>query len=488
MNIGYPKMSLYVIFLFLVACVMPASLADPGHGDGFSTSPADYSITDIIERDVAIIGGGSSGAFTAVRLRDYNKSVVVIEKKEALGGHAETYTNPFTGYTTDIGVVVFHHLPVVLDYFSKFDVPLIEIPSIISNLTYVDFATGQDVGFEPPTTSAFTTALRTYLSHLNKHAYLESGFNITYPIDPDLLLSFKSFVEKYGLQDLVSQTFASNQGYVPILDVSMIYIFKYLNVHQVNSYLEGSLLKTLRHDIQELYKKVAGFLGNDALLNAKVLAMERQPFDRETKFASPPIRILVQTTTGHKLIVAKAMICTIPPLLENLAGFDLSRDEVALFRRFSANGYYTGLLNNTGLTESVFATGPGQEYNVPILPGPYAMSLTPEGLTQIYYGSPSVLPEHEVKAEILSAVKRLQKARGIFTQGIEPDWLAFSSHSPFNLMVSNDDIRAGIYRDLSGLQGKRHTLYHGAAWDTQDSSLLWKRTDEYIVPNILRLL
>ena len=38
-----------------------------------------------IRRDVAIIGGGASGAYSAVRLReDYNFSVVLIEKSSIL--------------------------------------------------------------------------------------------------------------------------------------------------------------------------------------------------------------------------------------------------------------------------------------------------------------------------------------------------------------------------------------------------------------------
>lgn len=40
---------------------------------------------DIIYRDVAVIGGGASGAYAAVRIRDdFHKSIALIEKQEIL--------------------------------------------------------------------------------------------------------------------------------------------------------------------------------------------------------------------------------------------------------------------------------------------------------------------------------------------------------------------------------------------------------------------
>src|SRR5882724_8011733 len=84
--------------------------------------------TTTIERDVCVIGGGSSGTFSAVQLRDAGKSVLVIERKQRLGGHTETYVDPATGIPTDIGVVVFHSLPVVTNYFARFGVPLVGLP------------------------------------------------------------------------------------------------------------------------------------------------------------------------------------------------------------------------------------------------------------------------------------------------------------------------------------------------------------------------
>ena len=44
-----------------------------------------FVLEDIIIKDVAIIGGGASGTYAAVRLReDLNTSIVVIEEKDRL--------------------------------------------------------------------------------------------------------------------------------------------------------------------------------------------------------------------------------------------------------------------------------------------------------------------------------------------------------------------------------------------------------------------
>ncbi|KAI2626222.1 amine oxidase, flavin-containing superfamily [Xylaria nigripes] len=382
------------------------------------TDPSSYAIADIVERDVAIIGGGSRGSYTAVRLRDSDKSVVVVEKKDILGGHGETYINPFNGRSTHIGASVYYKLKIVQDYFRKFDVPLVDIPTFMTGLTYVDFTTGLEVDYHHPDFTAFSAALRTYMSHLEKE-----------------------FVEKYGLQDLVPWI-------------------------QINSLISGYRLTTERSDIQELYRKVRDFFGSDALLESKIIAMERPESTEGVESTSYPVRILVQTLAGRKLIVAKTIVCTIPPPLEGLAGFDLSQDEEMLLGKFSANGYYTGLLNNTGAMGLLVATGPGQEYSVPIFPGPYDVLNIDQGFT----------PDDEVKADILSIIVRLQEAQGIMTNGTGPDWLKFSSHSPFNLMVSNEDVCNGFYRDLQALQGTRNTFYHEAAWHAQDSTLLWQRS------------
>ncbi|KAI0154977.1 FAD/NAD(P)-binding domain-containing protein [Xylariaceae sp. FL1272] len=474
-------MQLLPIFYLLTICPYPTLSGWASRDSPTSnTRASSYTQLDVLERDVAIIGGGSSGTYSAVRLRDHGKSVIVIEKKGFLGGHAETWKDSTTNRTIDGGVVVFTPTKTVEDYFARFNVSLVSIPSLEVGQQHVDFSSGELLDSESPDLEALRTALRIYTTQLEKYPELQCSFNLTYPVPPDLLLSFKDFVVKYQLEDLVLKTFATNQGYVPILDISMLYIFKYLNAGQLLIY-NTNYMTTARQDIQELYGKATDFLSPDILLNAEIISMER-PSTNEVR-----VQIVVKTSQGTKLIRAKKLLVTVPPLLSSLTGFDLSGSETKLFQKFTANGYYSAILNNTGLNQSLYAASGSDPYHVPALPGPYAMLLN-QDLTQVYYGSPHILSEDAVKADILHRLQLVRQAQGLGNSSLTPEWVAFYNHTPFNLMVSNEDIRKGFYADLFALQGQRNTLYNGAAWHTQDSSALWEFTDSYVVPSILESL
>ena len=53
--------------------------------------------------DVAIIGGGVAGTYAAVQLHDQKRSFVLIEPQDYLGGNTETYTDPSTNTSIDLG-------------------------------------------------------------------------------------------------------------------------------------------------------------------------------------------------------------------------------------------------------------------------------------------------------------------------------------------------------------------------------------------------
>lgn len=53
-------------------------------------SPCSYAPEDILIKDVVVIGGGASGTYGAIALKDTGRSVAVVEKKPHFGGHVNT--------------------------------------------------------------------------------------------------------------------------------------------------------------------------------------------------------------------------------------------------------------------------------------------------------------------------------------------------------------------------------------------------------------
>jgi UDP-galactopyranose mutase len=146
--------------------------------------------------DVLIVGGGPSGTYAAVSLRDQGKSVIAIEKEGILGGHVNTYTVPGTNITIDYGVQSTDGAPVVVDFFNRFNVSLTATSQSPSNLVYADFSTGQPLnGF---VASAFNATF--YDAQLAKYLYLQWTTELPDPVPEDLLLTWGDFLVKYGIE------------------------------------------------------------------------------------------------------------------------------------------------------------------------------------------------------------------------------------------------------------------------------------------------
>ncbi len=459
---------------FAGAAGLPKAL-QPDGTSSLDVSSIDQSVLPIITRDVAVIGGGSTGTYSAIRLRDLGQSVVVVETADRLGGHTHTYTDPATSAKVDIGVVVWHDLDIVKNYFARFDVPLekASFGGAGQVSKYVDYRTGKEVtGYTP---SDPTAGLGAYAAQLAQYPYLEAGFDLPDPIPADLLLPFGDFVKKYAVDSAVHTIFNFGQGLGNLLAQPTLYVFKNFGLDILRN-LQVGFLTTARHNNSELYEKARTELGADALLNSCVLATQRD--------ASGYVRVLVRTPSGFKVIRAKKLLLTIPPKLDNLVGFDLDSTERSLFAQFNNSAYYTGLLRGTGIPDNVSVDniGANTPYQLPSLPGVYSISPTGvPGLHSVKYGSPVQLPVAQVKADILAAVKRLRTAGTIPTT--TPDFAVFASHSPFELTVPTAAIKAGFYRKLYALQGRNRTYYTGAAFHTHDSSLLWQFT-EALLPRL----
>ncbi len=428
----------------------------------------------IIERDVVVVGGGSSGTYTAVRLRDLGKSVVVVERKDRLGGHCETYRDPATGLTTDIGVIDFHDLPVVRDYFGRFDVPLVTANDQGTGTTaFADFRTGQVVqGYTPPVPAA----LGAYYGILQRYPYLATGFDLPDPVPAELLQPFGDFVAANDLGSIVQLVFEYGQGFFNgILQLPTLYILKYFGLNVVESILTNSFLTTPDHDNSRLYEKATAFLGSDVLLQSNVIAASRD---------AEGVVLVTDTPGGPVVIKARKLVITAPPLPGALTPFGLDATECSLFSRFQSANYYAALLSLPGVPHDLTVQNIGADtpYNLPPLPAIYVLSASNiPGLFDAWMGTPQPLSDADARTTIVEAIARLQAAGTL--PATKPSFVDFSSHSPCELTVSAADIAGGFYRSLNALQGHRSTFWNGAAFHVHDSSLLWQFT-ETLLPSI----
>lgn len=197
-----------------------------------------------------------------------------------------------------------------------------------------------------------------------------------------------------------------------------------------------------------------------------------------------PSKVVVRTPSGLKLIKAQKIILAIPPRLSNFNGWDLDAKENAIFGCFRNEAYYSGILAKTGLPESytilIKNVGADTPFNLAKLPGAYSFSSTAQaGLFNVKYGSAEEQNEETVKKNIIKALGTL-RIEGVNTTPENAEWVAFKAHVPFFEHVSAEEIKDGFYRRANGLQGYKGTWYTGAAWETQDSSTIWRFTERLV--------
>ena len=86
-----------------------------------------------------------------------------------------------------------------------------------------------------------------------------------------------------------------------------------------------------------------------------------------TSRSNSGVKLVIRTPQGLKLVIASKLLISIPPLLSNLRGFDLSIQERTSFQQWVAGAYYTSLVADSGLPENVniLDVGPDAAYNLP---------------------------------------------------------------------------------------------------------------------------
>ncbi|KAL3485481.1 hypothetical protein BJX62DRAFT_229495 [Aspergillus germanicus] len=438
----------------------------PSFGPGFDDDDQDDpgKGPKVITRDICIIGGGASGTYAAVRLRELGHSVVLVEREDRLGGHTRTYYDP-EGRPIDYGVWVFSNNTDAARYFEHLNIATIyqDFTRISEGSQRIDLRTGQRV---PPPSGNL----------LLQYPYLADGWDLPDPVPEDLLLSFRDFIERHNLGAAVETLTLYLQGLGDVWDYPAAYVMKYFSFAVLLGIQNGFTTSASLAN-EKLYEAAQAKLGDDVLLSSTVTAASRSDSGHS---------ILVSTPEGKQLIQADKLIFAVPPLLQNLEPFDIDDRETEIFAQFDSSFYHTTILRLSGVPNNVqiFNRGVDTPYNIPVLPGAYVFypSQIPNLFTGFFGGGTVELSEDEVREIIIDNALQLRNAGYDVS---DPEVLAYGNHSPFQLFVSSQAIANGFYRDLYSLQGLRKTWYTGAAWHAHDSAALWRFTERLLNERVI---
>lgn len=385
---------------------------------------------------------------------------------------------------------MFHNISIVTDYFKRFDVPLIMYgsdadPNAVSLNEQYDFRTGKAVNVSFPVQADVGVAFAKFAAFLAQYPRLNDGMFLPDPVPEDLLMPFGDFVKKYDCEAVLNTMFELDPALGNFTTVPTIERIRVFGLSLVQGVLTG-VLTTAHHNNSEIYSKAQAELLSESslLLNSEVIASQR---------TNTGVKLIINTPKGTKLVIAKKLLITIPPKVDILAPFNLSEQETSVFSRFIDVGYYTSLVKNTGIPDNVGLFNYAQDtpYYFPVLPKGYNIQTTRvPGIHQALYGTPRgtqsfLMSDDAVKADIIKGIKAIQKANPAKFNETEPEFVFFSSHSPFYLQARPEDIKTGIYKKLYALQGLRNTYWTGASWRAQDSSDIWRYSENEVLPKLL---
>ncbi|PSN67425.1 FAD/NAD(P)-binding domain-containing protein, partial [Corynespora cassiicola Philippines] len=426
-----------------------------------------------VERDVAVLGGGSSGTYTSVRLHESGKSVVVIEMEDHLGGHAQTYFDPVSGKTVNAALKSYYNTSITRNYWKTLGIePKKDALRLGHNLTSFDYSEHHLVEWDGPNTAA---GLKAYRKVLDMYPGLLEGFDkLPDPVPKDLLLPFREFAEKHGFQEALYYLSVFGQGGVDYVNVPAVFPMKYLGTQFIEAVAIG-LIVPFSRDNQEIYRNAQKYLGTDnLLLNSRVSSGKRSDDGVELH--------VISKDNSCTNVRAKKLVVAIPPILSNLAVLDLDLTETDLFGRVRGFGYFGALIRYPGWPNdyTYVNTGSSSTYHLGQLPNPHTVVQSPiEGLIDVKYGSGyTMVSPYAAKQGMIDGFNDvLASLPGCWRNITEEDIVHFASYGPYEQHVPVEDVATGFYRKLWGLQGKRSTYFTGAAWQAQDSSMIWNFTE-----------
>ncbi|KAK1540954.1 amine oxidase [Colletotrichum paranaense] len=420
--------------------------------------------TTIIERDVVILGGGASGAHAAVRLReDYNKTIVVVEKQNRIGGRVATFTDPETGNPYDFGVNSYTDYGGARDFFARFNIPVQTPVRQVLTTTYADFSTGKTTNYSLPASADATAALKAYLEQY-------------------LTLKFSDFVKKHNLQAAVPRIFqTTGLGLGNIADQTTLYVMQGFGAPITRSFLGtvGSFVPVSRRN-QDIYDAIADLLGDDVLYSSTAINTSR---------IEDGVEVLVRGPDNKQtLIRAKKLLFSFEPTIANFDGIDISDEEAAVFSKWEWTTVHAGIVSHPSLPISYSLTNnvPTNWISLPKTPFVGRFDYLGDNNFRVLITGSSNYDSTQAQALVRKSLKLLADAGTIPSLGAEQlNVKAWANHGAVSLRVPGAELAAGHITEQYALQGRRSTYYTGAAWSAQFTTILWEYNNQYLLPKLL---
>ncbi|KAL0934005.1 amine oxidase [Colletotrichum truncatum] len=448
----------------------------------------DSAAATVIEKDVVILGGGASGSHAAVRLReDYNKTVVVVEKQNRIGGHVGTFDDPETGNSYDYGVNSYTDYPGAREFVARLNVS-VQTPSRLALTTsYADFRTGKLTNYSLPASADISAALRTYIELAEKYEDMILPSYAKFPkinetIPEDLTMHFADFVKKYKIEAAVPRIFqVTGLGMEEFPNQLTIYVMQVFGAPLARSLLGiiGSFVPVSRRN-QEIYDSIADLLGEDILYSSTAIKTVR---------TDEGVEVLVRSAQKkHTLIRAKKLIISFEPTLDNLRGIDIDTKETAVFEKWLWSTVHAGIISHPSLPalRSYTNTDVTKWQSLPDLPFVGRFDYLGDDNYRVLVGGAAGFDIREAQNLMKKSLHQLSAAGTIPDLGDEPIKIkAWADHGAMQLHASETDLKAGFIPKLYELQGRKSTYFTGGAWTAQFTTILWEYNNQYLLPKLL---
>ncbi|TLS21572.1 uncharacterized protein PpBr36_10175 [Pyricularia pennisetigena] len=444
---------------------------------------AAQAASSAIDADVVVVGGGTSGAYAAVRLsQDFGKKVLVVEKASVLGGHANTWYDPATKKPFGYGIDVFDNNTASVNYFARFNIATKAPTSDTSVPISADFTDGTLVNYTAPASAAAEAAFGRWREQWKRFESLLLPVGTEFPtgdaIPADLLLPWKDFARKYNLEAFTPRIWT-----VMGLDVNTALVIDVWKAY----YPSNGGFVAASGDNREIYFKIRDLLGDSVMYESEVVSSTR---------SDAGVRLVVKHKDGSTSTVsAKRLLVTIGPDTMDKTAFDLDDNETAVLHSTWGNRCYTGIVSHPSLpAKTITNTDPAAAGGNFL-----AYPTTPYLANFVYRANSSfgpvfrslVIAQKETSFQdaqniVRGSLQRLMDAGTVPKGDVNQlKFEAFEDHGILYRRWTPEQLRAGIINQANKLQGLRSTWYTGAYWMNNNAAMLWNATDT-ILPKMLQ--